>query len=206
MERVFFKPWVGSRYGKADSVFDKKILVLGDSHYCEEGCVPCGIDEKKEQCGNFTTEVIRDYLDYNVKGTWKRTFTKFMNSFVGGTDYHRDEFWESVSFYNYLQIAAGNNSRQTRSYDYNQERHKAALLEVISSLDPDVIVCWGNNVWDAMPEDIGWGRGFLSKEFSCCFVYPFKDRELKFIGITHPSSSYKSSQWTSVFGQLGVNK
>lgn len=80
MKNVFFKPWVGSKYGKRDSIFRQKILVLGDSHYIDEtDDVAATVNE--EPC-DFTTDVMLDYLDPNEKGRWKSTFTKFMNSFV----------------------------------------------------------------------------------------------------------------------------
>lgn len=205
MSKVFFKPWVGNKYGKSDSIFTKKILVLGDSHYIDEAG---DIVVNGEPC-DFTTDVMLDYLDPNLKGRWKSTFTKFMNSFVSNSkhsDIDRIELWNSVAFYNYLQIPAGSLSRQTQHYDYSQDTDRSAVLEVINELGPDIIVSWGNKVWDAMPENLGYGNGFASELYSnCCFIYPFKQRELKLIGITHPSTSYNLSYWASVFCDLEVN-
>jgi len=98
MSNVFFKPWIGSKYGKTDSVFRHRVLILGDSHYIEDlddfdGGKPC----------DFTRGVMLDYLDPNQNGRWKSTFTKFMNSFVlesKHTDISRVDLWDSVAFYN----------------------------------------------------------------------------------------------------------
>lgn len=207
MRNVFFKPWVGSKYGKSDSIFRQKILVLGDSHYIDEADdVAATVNE--EPC-DFTTDVMLDYLDPNEKGRWKSTFTKFMNSFVldsSHSDSNRVDLWNSVAFYNYLQVPAGSRSRQTKHFDYSSDKDSDAFLEVINELEPDVIVSWGNKVWDVIPENLGYGNGVESKSFSnCCFIYPFKQRELKLIGITHPSTSFNSSYWSNVFKELDVN-
>ncbi|WP_418114440.1 hypothetical protein RJD40_19460 [Vibrio scophthalmi] len=209
MKNVFFKPWVGSEYGTDKSLFQNKILVLGDSHYCEEYCFQCGSQEKRECCSEFTTEVVNDYLNPDITARWKKTFTTFMNSFVAGTKHDeqsRNDLWNSVAFYNYLQIAAGTDVRQTQHYNYEDPTYKSALIEVITELQPDFIISWGNKAWDAVPEDLGFGKYGVSQQFeNCCCVYPYKDAEIQLIGVTHPSTAYKSSYWSSVFCELRAN-
>lgn len=38
---LFFRPFVGSSYADG-GLFGKRIMVLGESHYCDEGCADCG--------------------------------------------------------------------------------------------------------------------------------------------------------------------
>ena len=38
---VFFQPFVGKDY-TTGGIFGKRIMVLGESHYCDEGCTDCG--------------------------------------------------------------------------------------------------------------------------------------------------------------------
>lgn len=208
MKNVFFKPWIGSKYGKPNSIFSHKILVLGDSHYIDEP-VDLVINDASEP-SDFTTGVMLDYLEPNLKGRWQSTFTKFMNSFIKNSTHsarHRSELWHSVAFYNYLQVPAGSDNRQTQYYDYTHDRDRSAFLEVINYLDPDIIISWGNKVWDAIPEDLGYGNCHVSEVHSnCCYLYPFKQRELKLIGITHPSTSFNSDSWANVFDELGANE
>ncbi|WP_274003622.1 hypothetical protein [Vibrio parahaemolyticus] len=209
MNNVFFKPWVGCDYGGDNSLFQHKILVLGDSHYCEEHCFQCGSQEKRELCSGFTTEVVNDYLNPDISARWKSTFTTFMNSFVADTKHDEQSrigLWNSVAFYNYLQIAAGTDARQTQHYNYEDPKYKSALIEVINELQPDIIISWGNKAWDAVPEDLGFGKYRVSQQFgNCCCIYPYKDKEIQLIGVTHPSTAYKSSYWSNVFCELRAN-
>ena len=206
MENVFFKPWIGSQYGKNNAVFKQRILVLGDSHYIEESDE---IEVNTEVSCDFTTEVLQAYFDQNEKGRWKSTFTKFMNSFVCESNHSecsREELWNSVAFYNYLQIPAGSTSRQTQYFNYGKETDRSAFMEVLNEIEPDIIVSWGNKVWDMLPENLGYGNGVVNEEFNnCCYIYPFKGKELKLIGITHPSTSYDSTYWAKVFNELSAN-
>ena len=41
IDRPFFEPWIGENY-ESGGIFGKKILALGDSHYCDS-CVGCGV-------------------------------------------------------------------------------------------------------------------------------------------------------------------
>lgn len=79
MDSVFFEPWVGGEYWSG-GMFGKRIMVLGESHYCGSGCPDCGVGDR---CRGFTTKVIKDYLDPNVKREeWMNTFKKFERSLV----------------------------------------------------------------------------------------------------------------------------
>lgn len=208
MKNVFFRPWIGNEYGMQGSVFSQKILILGDSHYIDESEIMNMVENHEQSC-DFTTGVMNDYLNPDIDGNWKSTFTKFMNSLVADSVHSectRSELWNSVAFYNYLQIPAGSNSRLTQHFNYTKEKDSNALLEVIEELAPDVIISWGNKVWDAIPEDLGYGNYVANEDFSgFVYNYPYKKRELKLLGVTHPSTSYKSSYWAKVFSKAGVN-
>ena len=59
---------------------------------------------------NFTQQVLDDYLNENKeRQNWMRTFLKFERSLVGEeTDLTmRQKIWNSVVFFNYLQVAMG---------------------------------------------------------------------------------------------------
>ena len=109
MSKLFFQPFVGASYVNG-GMFGKRIMVLGESHYCDEGCADCGDCQVHRDCIGFTQNVIRNYLDEgNDRENWMRTFVKFERSLVGmETDWAmRRRIWDSVLFFNYLQVAMG---------------------------------------------------------------------------------------------------
>ena len=42
---IFFQPFVGMDYANG-GIFGKRIMVLGESHYCDESCADCGENKK----------------------------------------------------------------------------------------------------------------------------------------------------------------
>ena len=106
---VFFQPYVGKDY-TTGGLFGKRIMVLGESHYCDEGCADCGNVSSHRECMAFTNGVVGDYLnEQKPRERWMSTFLKFERSLVGHeTDWpERQRIWQSVLFYNYLQVAMG---------------------------------------------------------------------------------------------------
>ena len=94
MYNLTFLPFVGKNYNNG-GMFGKRIMVLGDSHY---GSVPQP---------NITRDVLGWYLDQNVEREgWMNTFLKFERSLVNRETTPKDscEIWNSLLFYNYLQV------------------------------------------------------------------------------------------------------
>lgn len=207
MDNIFFKPWVGDFYGNELSHFNKKILIVGDSHYCKDNCSDCGDKKHSYRCSNFTKEAISAYLDQSDSGAWTNTFTKFMNSFViNKADYDRVAVWNSVSFYNFLQIAAGDAPRKTAEYSYNEKDHLAAFIQILNFLKPDVIITWGNRVWDSLPSNFGYGESTPDSMFpQIHYNYPFENKTISLVGITHPSTAYRADEFNKIFTQLKIN-
>ena len=68
MEKFNIRPWVGKHYANG-GVFKKKVLILGESHYCfdaEEGkCPGCSATNMKAECHSQTEDVIEEFIsDY----------------------------------------------------------------------------------------------------------------------------------------------
>lgn len=59
---IFFQSFVGKDYADG-GIFGKRIMVLGESHYCDDGCADCGDCRLHRECMGFTQGVLRDYLD-----------------------------------------------------------------------------------------------------------------------------------------------
>ena len=112
---IFFQPFVGKDYANG-GIFGKRIMILGESHYCDESCADCGDCRLHRECMNFTQQVLDDYLNENKeRQNWMRTFLKFERSLAGEeTDQTmRLKIWNSVVF---LQLSASGDGWSSRGW------------------------------------------------------------------------------------------
>ena len=161
MTQVFFKPWVGGNYfGKGFR--GKRIMILGESHYCgKQSSGVCDCHTVRDSgCREFTTEVMHRFLnraDNNAEHEgWMNTFTKFGNALTGSKldDNGQKELWNSLLFYNYLQVALESPRQAGEGVDYEQSVE--ALFEVLEQYRPEYIIFWGYRLWDYLPGGDCW--------------------------------------------------
>ena len=192
---INFRPFVGKNY--ATTGFQgKRILILGESHYCKaelaEGgrCFPlCKADQMVEDCFSQTEDVLNDFI-YNYYGdASQRTFLCFERAFLGKelTQEERENFWESIMFYNYLQFSQpGPRCPIAEEYWGQSEQAFRQLLETYL---PDYIISWGVRLFDGMP---GWG-GEASKlivdgDSTDIWTYTINGKSIPMLKVHHPSS------------------
>lgn len=208
MKNVFFKPWKGRDYNFG-GIFGKKVLVVGESHYCRnEMCPECGNPEKSGDCSLYTIEVVQAYLHQNEKkGRWFSTFKKFERSMVGHetTPDESRAIWNSISFYNYLQKAMSGPRKGALYADY--ENSEPAFWEVMELLQPDVMIAWGVTcMYYNMPGGEAWQPetdlvidGYHIRNG----VYTLKSgKRVKSIWVYHPSSGYSWDWWYKVIKEV----
>lgn len=139
-----FEPYIGSRYKAAPL----KVLVLGESHYLAEA-------DKNNK--NVTKEVLQRYLAYKngqqAEESWMNTFTKFSNVFANKKLSNQEtlSLWETLAFYNYVQVPMKGPGDRPSSLDFS-ESHEA-FRTVLSQLSPDLIIFWGDDLWNHFRKD-----------------------------------------------------
>ena len=106
---IFFQPFVGKDYASG-GIFGKRIMVLGESHYCDEECADCGDYRLHRECAGFTQGVLRDYLD---EGTERQNGDDIV---VDG--YHVATGWYVLSNGNRVKAMAVNHPSVGYSWDY----------------------------------------------------------------------------------------
>lgn len=162
MRNVYFEPWVGNDYWNNGGIFNKKILIIGNNHYCDRDvyCEKCGVygynldDWKTKKCSSMTQTVIKEYIDYQINNVgyekWMATFSRFEKSLNDSSD--SKDIWNSVAFYNYLQSAINGYGEKSSSQTIYRKYYKDycdsenALWEVIDNLKPNYIFVWGSVV------------------------------------------------------------
>lgn len=188
MDKVCFIPWIGDTCIEK-GYLGKRILILGESHYCEE-CDLCG----NIKC-NITINVTRRFLD-NKKGIgkfehWMRTFTRFTNVFLGEKVDNEKliNFWNSIMFYNYVQLATSGPriSPSPEAFSSSEE----AFFEILRKYQPDLIVVWGERLWGKLPKSVNFKEDdILDNKFGKLYYYKVLNKEIPAFKIYHPSSSY----------------
>ena len=202
---IFFLPFIG-RYYANGGLFDRRVMVLGDSHYCDGGCCDYGNCRMYKQCAQFTQDVIRDCLDENKdRQNWMRTFVKFERSLVGKmTDWAlRRKIWDSVMFYNYLQVAMSGPRKAGTSAQYKQAAN--AFFEVIDKYEPECIIVWGKRLWNNMPCE-RWQDGddivVDGNHIATGYYLLSNGKRVKVVAVYHPSGGYSWSYWHKVIQRL----
>ena len=111
-----------------------KLLILGESHYCDKACKTCG-KLSNNDCSDFTINVINRYIEYK-KGNekhenWMRTFTCFTNILLEEQVENEIvmDFWDRVVFYNYVQSSL--KSSRTSPTRKQFEESNDAFFEVL---------------------------------------------------------------------------
>lgn len=205
MKYVRFEPWKGKNY-LTSGLNGKKILAIGESFYCSE-------EEADKFASALTEKVVNDYLAIRNgefrenKGEWTNTYLKFERSLVGEetTPERSREIWNSIAFYNYLQIPMSGARESGSPIDYkNAEK---AFFDVINELQPDLIIVWGvGKLFNNMPEDRWtWGKRLDVDGWDINNGYYQLDNEkqVRCIAVYHPSTGYQWDWWYKVIkGEL----
>lgn len=191
MKNIFFMPWKGEKF-ESSGYLGNKILVLGESHYCEieQICAECGTTGMVG-CNDFTNNTVRKFLEYKFSGLaherWMNTYTKFGNV-LANRHLNADEtadFWHSIAFYNFVQIAV--TDKRIPPSAENFRISEEAFFQVARELSPDLIIVWGDRLWNNMPST---GRDVQIYD-APYYVYELEDGlKVPAASIYHPSTSY----------------
>ena len=192
---INFRPHFGNNYS-ITGFRGKKILVLGESHYClrelcEEGrCYPrCNVDLMKEDCHSQTEDVVDGFI-YEYDGSkYYQTFLCFERAILGKelSQEEREEFWEGVIFYNYLQFSQPG-PRQPIIPDY-LEQSELAFKQLVETYLPDYIIAWGVRLYNRMP-DWGGEHSVLAVDghSTDIWYYSINGKSIPMIKVHHPST------------------
>lgn len=181
-----FYPWVGSEYSNA--YYGKRILVLGESHYCQN---------ESDAVPSITTDVLRGAFDANAEFEgYMNTYTKFARA-LDGTDMSRTEqekVWQRVIFYNYVQFPiAGTRMSPTVEEFRNSEE---AFFEILEKYRPEAVIVWGKRLYNNLPK--GGEQGPDVKDVET-WVYSLNDgTKVHLLPITHPSAGFSPEEWHEV--------
>jgi len=182
-------PWIGNNYEKG-GIFNKKILILGESHY--------GTDENSWFNEDLTRLSIQEKIgEANGDSIFhKKAFhTKIFKAFnlKPATNENKIKFWHSVAFFNYVQISAGDKPRK-RPKKEHWEISINPVKKTLDILKPDIIVVLGYALWENI-----WKRFEYEIYEETMFNNNHNIHKLKIENnplmfcIQHPSSGFSSN-------------
>ena len=188
MSNVNFRPWIGKNY-LSSGLDGKRILVLGESHYCtdSEKCEKCERKEIADECHAFTEDVLNAYV-YNYSGEkYEQTFLCFERAMAGKvlTQEEREDLWNGMAFYNYIQVA----QTGPRQELVNTPESEPAFLEVLKELTPDAIIVWGKRLYNTLPDWNGQHSTLneIDGHQADVWTYNIDGKNIPALAIDHPS-------------------
>lgn len=190
MHKLNFHPWIGNHYSTTGFA-GKRILALGESHYC---------DKSSDATEDITRKVIADLFDpQSEHEAYKNTYTKFAEALLGRDSLSfedKERFWNSIAFYNYVQVPMTGARVAPSQKDFNDS--EAAFFEVLESLRPDIVIVWGSRLYNNLPQGGLQGDDLRAPDghWVETWRYFLGDRkEVKIVPIMHPSSSFSPEYW-----------
>ena len=214
---VKFLPFVGDNYEHGIS-FDKegnlvlgteeklgkRVLVLGESHYCDGDCCDCGNFKLHKECAEFTRNVINEYLDESKeRQNWMRTFLKFERALSNADpNIDRNSIWNHLMFYNYLQRPLRGLRMADEKY---YEEAKEPFFAILEKYKPDYIIVWGRRLFMSLPsENVLEGEYMPSIEINI-WSYQIDGHTIMVLPVVHPSGGFLWGYWHEFIVEL-LNK
>ena len=194
MSNINFKPWVGKNY-QSGGFRGKKILVLGESHYCvtplKKGgkCYPlCKKHKMNSSCNDFTEDVMNDILYHYDGEPYMQTFLCFERAVLGKelNQKEREDFWKSVIFYNYIQYALSGPGIKPQDEYWKQS--ESAFKEILEVYMPDYIIVWGSRLYNGLPDWDGEGSilAIDDNNKTDIWTYTIKGKRVPAMKVFHP--------------------
>lgn len=224
-DKVKFYPWIGEnykngvvgyyengiiQYGESEGE-GKKILVLGESHYCYD---------ESEAIPELTNDIIKDLIAPESEWEpYKNTYTKFIKSLTGYIDELDDEVkkeaWQHIAFYNYVQEPITGPRIAPSKEDFSNS--VVAFEEILDKLNPDLVIIWGKRLYNNLPQDLVNYKGDNLEDLEAkIYDYLFEDIEIwsykgekliVFLPIVHPAAAmFEIYFWSKVIQGFIVKK
>ena len=219
--KIVFRPWMVD--GPLPTIQDRRVMILGESHYHD-----CENDQNCSGLNDAERHARHERLTIDVVGSWREKphrspISHRLPKLFGLED--KNTFWQSVIFYNYLQVFAGPKARIRPSEEmWADSQNAEAFQEVSDKLEPDCILVLGKKLWSKLPSQVpplayapepeyrlpvsGNVNSYHSVERICYWYRSKTGKRALSMPIMHPSAvGFDLTEWTEpVANWLGFSK
>lgn len=137
------KMFKGVYEGENAKYQNKRILILGESHYDKDGY------------DNFTTKSVIENYHFNPNEKKYNFFHKIAQCFSVNTndiDKEFECFWSNVYFANYVDELCGiGDSKAKNLINNNRKKYNNELFEFINKNEIDIVFVFGRTVYNNLP-------------------------------------------------------
>lgn len=150
---VLFFPWIGRNYGQGSYVNNKRVLILGDSHY--EWCPLCA-KTGRERGRDLTCRCVAELVVNNRDSIQHWHNIEYAMTGLRLDQEQRYQLWNMVSYYNFVQKTVGLFEGGGRPPKATSQMYKDAqqpFLEVLKSLSPEIVIVLGYTLWPRLPDE-----------------------------------------------------
>ena len=170
--------------------FWEKAIIATSSWRVEDAIQFVQKIKMKEECFSQTEDVINDFVFYYDGSRYEQTFLCFERAVAGKelTQKEREDFWQSIVFYNYLQFCQEGSRKPIKNEYWNASEE--AFKEILEEYLPDFIIIWGNRLYDGLPDWNG-EHSVLSvseSESTDVWIYTIKGKRIPAMRVVHPST------------------
>ena len=161
-----FLPWIGSNYF-SDGLYGKKILILGESHY-----ISTPVSD------HFTIEIIENQIN-------NKQVVKFFNKIERLLSNHeqtfhmsqtdRDNFWNKVVFYNYIQEPFNKPREKVLPSHWNNPQTINCFHDVIEETNPDILIIFGKRLGQNIKHPLHYNYKIFQFMHPSSLFFRFRD-------------------------------
>ncbi len=154
-----------------------------------------GESEYEWKPGALQPEIATWLITANTNGGLRNPFfTKIYNAFSDEPKWeslvHFADFWNAVSFYNYIQEKVGETPRQ-RPTPEMWPRWRSTFVLVLEKLNPDRVLVLGRGLWNNLN-----ALGLINAAPNEAFFLVVENKSVKVAHIPHPASfGFKPAEW-----------
>jgi hypothetical protein len=189
-KKVKILPWIGKTYSKQK----QKVLILGESIWYRDN-----ISLKLQACTFIK----------NVMDGWDVPFFNHVQEAVSEKEYdkenlsERKKFWNSVSFYEYVQSVL--EDANTRPSKNDWESAKEPFKDVLKKLQPDIILVFGFELYKNLPNIDGDNDGIYiryGKTRIYTWIYRIEGKPILVVRFKHAARAFKTEYWKNVYRKV----